>query len=433
MNAGKKFLVLMIFVSTLMIGITACFGSPDLGRVQSVTPEASDGAAVKQDTGESYLEKVAKDMAIKKGDEGHLLVEGRAEIQFLRLLTYFNSEAKSKQNEGATLFYKVSGLYAGSTGGDGYADAVGYRIQVSSDDFEAPVDLIALAQDLGIIVSDKGRLTLEGTDVYAKLTALLEYRNAEAANLGREYKIKAWYDFKEKDGVLVSDRVDVLIHFSFAEKLSQTTPDLAISARNISAVESRQKSIIAIVALDFAQLLKTHGELNIVAPDFSGDNEQGPEMAYVFEAGDIEILKEIHSGKKKWDTIEVLSLAEVKQVRRSYISGDSLVSNPDLNKERPKRDKEPVGAEAVSVIAYIAQETARVINPTNLEIVVYEFKGNAPTQLTTWSYRFEASDIKILKDEELSAKDILKRAIVTEQIGVIPGDRTIPEFKPIIR
>ncbi|MFY9458115.1 MAG: hypothetical protein WAP23_04325 [Candidatus Spechtbacterales bacterium] len=430
MKAPIKIFVLAVLLSTFTIQFTSCSSSPDIERFATPSPASIENAQVPKET---YLEKVAKDMGITKDEKGHLLVEGSADIQFLRLLTYFNTEAKNKRDQGDPLVYKVSGLYAGSTGSAGYADTVGFRIQVSSDDFATPVDLTVLARDLGISVSDKGRLTVEGKDVYANLTALLEYRNAEAANLEREYKIKAWYDFKEKDGTLVLDRVDILIHFSFAEKLFQTTPDLAVFSRNISAVESRQKSIIAMIAIDLAQLLQKPGELNIVATDFSGDNEQGPEMAYVFEAGDIGILKEIHAGKKEWDTIEILSLAEVKQIRRRYIAGDSLVDRSDLNKRRPKRDKEPVGAEAASVIAYIAQETARVINPTNLEIVVYEFKGNAPTQLTTWSYAFEAADIKTLRSEELSAKDILKIAIVTEQIGVIPGDRTIPEFKPIIR
>lgn len=419
-----------MFVMTLAIlGVllmTACSSSPNLApRATESLPGPS--------TQDSYLEKVAKGIAIRKDEDGHLLVEGNAGVQFARLLAYFNAEAKSRRDEGDSLFYKVSGFYAGATGGDGYTDAMGFRIQVSSDDFSVPVDLAMLAQELGIVINSLGNLNASAQDPYAALDALLTYRNAEAANLGREYKIKAWYERYEQDGVLVSDRLDIMIYFSFAEKLQRVTPDLAISARSLSAVEERQKSIIAMVAVDFSQLLQKSGELNVVALDFSGDNDHGPETAYVFEGKDIGKLKEIQSGQSIWDKIEILSLAEVKDLRRSYISGDSLVQQSGLPKVKALREKEPVGSAAVKIVAYIAQESARVINPTSLEIIIYEFTGNAPKKLITWSYMFDAEDIKVLRDKELDPGAILKIASVAEQVGVIPGDRTIPFFKPIIK
>ncbi len=421
----------MMIALVIIIASIACESSPDLARPASTIPASADSAAQG-----SYLEKFAKDIGVFKDDDGHLLVDGNADVKFLRLITYFNAEAKIKRVEGASNLYKVSGLYRASTSGkEGYSDSVKIRVQVSSDDFEVPADPSELADRTNMAFSRGGYEDPRADDSYEALDALLEYLNAIAANEGRKYKLKAWYETRENERKLLSDRIDIVVQFSFEEKMYAPTSDLALYTRNLSFAEERQKSVLSRIAVDFSRLIKSDaGVMNILTLDFSGDNEQGPDYAYVFEGRDIDILKEIHSGEKAWTSaLKILALAEAKNPAWTYIVAGQLKDVPDSPESSAPRTKEPIGRESQEVVAYIAAEIVRVINPASLEIEIHEFKGKAPKQLTVWSYMFDAEDIKVLRGKELSVGDTLKMASVVEQISGIPGGRTIPAFKPIIK
>lgn len=419
----------VIFAIFAVLAVAACGGSPD---IEPVATEAAPGSVIEtpserepQTAQGLYLERVGEDMGVIRDADGHLFVEGRAAVQFLRLLSYFNAEARSEKSDDA-LSYKISGFYGAGVGQEGYTDTVSYSIQISSDEFSTPVNLDELARELQVGLSDDNYLLAEHESPYDALDALLTYLNAEAANAGRDYKFKAWYDTHASDGVPISERVDIVVHFSFDEKFHRPTTDLAIYARTLSPTEQRQKSVIANAAVNFSQLLEEPGVISILSLDFSGDTEQGPPLVYLFEGKDIEILHDIREGRKDWGMIEILSLAEVKEPRgRSTVSG-APADESALPEEKTNEREEPIGQEVVEVVARIAVETARVLNPTNLEITIYEFEGSSPNSLTTWSYRFDKEDVKILRSESMSSESILRLASIVERIAVIPGGRIVP-------
>ena len=127
--------------------------------------------------------------------------------------------------------------------------------------------------------------------------------------------------------------------------------------------------------------------------------------------------------------MEILSLAEVKEPRINFSVVGVFEDQPDSSEEEFERSEEPIGQDAIEIVARIAVETARVINPTDMSIVVYEFKGPSPTSLTTWSYIFDKEAIEILRTESLSPESTLRLASISEGVAIIPGGRKIPSFK----
>jgi hypothetical protein len=257
---------------------------------------------------------------------------------------------------------------------------------------------------------------------YEKLNAILANNNATAAASGRDYKMKAWYATKEVSGKFVSDRIDIVIHFSFDAPLERYTPRTSISARIIFPGNERRNAIIAQAAVEFSQILEEPEELTVVTLDFAGEREHGPEFVYVFDRNAIGTLKRILHAEEKFDASDILALAEIKERTQRVLVRD----NPT------KRSKEPVGEKEAKIIAYIAVETARVIRPTKLLIVVHDFPGASPNQLTTWAYIFDRAAIESLRKEDLEPGAVLKKAQVFEHMGVITGNRTIPPAKPIL-
>lgn len=352
-----------------------------------------------------YLEKRAEDIGVKKQGSGHLLIGGQAPVRLLRLLAYFNAEGKQEGEHGTFYSRKVSGAYEtgrGACGGDG--DCVHYKIHFSDD-----------GKDLNKKVSS--------TPPYDTLDDLLTRENAEAAANGRQYKLKAWYEQKAQGETLVSDRVDVMIQFSFDMPRDTITPESAISARSFYPLEAKKDAIIARTAVQFSQLLLKGEALTIVALDFTGVIPNAPEWAYMFDEKGVAALKSIYESKIEYDTNAILVFAEVKErsARAESLQGYA------------KRAKEPVSSEEIEIVARIAQETARVINPSlGLSITIYGFEGRAPKDLTTWVYIFDGRASATLRTKELTPKGVLQLAEVVEQQGEVFG-RPVPPVKPILR
>lgn len=375
------------------------------------------------DPADSFLEKVGEDIGVKIDKDGHLLVQGYPDVRVLRLITYLNAEARTRGKNRKSYPYKLAGLYGSATDSDGYNDHVDYRMHISFDDFEPPVDLFQLAKELGVSISPRGYLVLENEDPYENLDALLTYRNAEAANSG-DYKLKAWYDRKELGDEFLFDRVDIMVQFSFEQPFRQKSTDLKVSIRSISAAEQRQNDIIANTAVEFSQLLKNPEILTIVTLDFAGDREHGPERAYVFDKKAVERLQAIYQGKEGGDFSkgDILALAEVK---------DRLGQARTSANDSP-REKEPIGEKAIEIVAYIAVETAMALNPSGgLSITIYDFIGNAPKKLTTWVYLFDGEATEVIRTGDLTPQEVLREASVSEYAGVLPGNRFIPPVKPV--
>jgi len=422
-----KLPVVLIAVFSVF-ALIACTSSPDFEVAATLL---SDEVQVNQG---SYLEESARDIGVRKDESGHLFVDGNADTQFLRLLTYFNLEAKVAADEGAKKLHKISGFYnGGSFGEDGYTDGVLYEIQISHDDFESLSDLTPFLEKGNLSFSPGGYLISKDEDPYGGLNTMLAYRNAEAASGDREYKLKAWYEAKHLRDEFVSDSVYITIQFSFEESIRPPTEDSALYRRNSSFGEQRQESIIAQAAVEFSQLLSKPKELAVLTFDFSGDNRQGLSQAYMFEASDIAKLHEVLAGTTTWGVSEILSLAEVKRPAGRYIVAGEIVNKSGLPQNAAERSEEPIGQESIEIVARIVSETSRVINPTSIEVIIHEFAGNTPNDLTTWSYQFDKEDIEEIRIQELPAEEIVGKGSVVEQVWFIPGDRSIPPAKPLIK
>lgn len=413
----------LLFIGILLITSISCglIDPNDSGEAVSSTP-----APTFQIPAQDFLKKIGEDIGVTKDTDGHLHVQGEAQVRILRLITYLNTEAKTRGASRESYPYKIAGFYAASSSRSGpeqsdtFDDQVDYKIQLSFDDFGSSTDLSQLAKDLRVSLSPGGYLIPEDNDPYEKLDALLTYRNAEAAHTG-DHKIKAWYETKQLEDEFLSDRVDIMVQFSFAQPLHKQTSQLAVSTRSTSATEQRRNAIIAKTAVEFAQLLKKPEELTILALDFAGDREHGPEWVYVFDQTAVKTLQGMHAGEKdRVDAGDILALAEVK----------SRTGRLRMSPSNTIREKEPIDEDAIEIIAYIAVETAMTLHPSkSLTFIVYDFTGRAPKKLTTWIYIFDGEAIEAIRTESLTPPEVLRKARVAEYAGIIPGNRFIPPIK----
>lgn len=412
MRIAKSLFLLALVAGSLLFAV-GCRGSFEPLPTSSPPPQLS------------YLEQKAKDIGVEKSSNGHLSISGVSDIRFQRLLLYLNAEAKSKGGEGTFYPYKVAGLYKEvDIGALGYHDMVRYWIQFSSDSFGSSTDLQKSAIEQGIEVTGEQHLVVREGTAYEKTEKLLKYLNAEAANSGRGYKLKAKYNQKQnQNGELTSDRVDILIQFSFDSAFAAFQMEIrSIYPSGVLYQVTRQQEIIARAAVEFTGVLQKPEELTITTFDFIGDAPNGPEWAYVFDAKAIAALREIQAGKKDSDLREILAFPEVKKRAGQFVPGA----------EGKARSKEPIEGEAAKIVAEIAVETARLMDPSlSLDIIIYDFRGDAPAELTSWAYTFDREAIIRIQKETLTSEQVLKLAKVREYIGAIPGGRIIPPIKQL--
>lgn len=359
----------------------------------------------------NFLEQRAKDIGVSKDESGHLVISGIADVRFQKLLAYFNAKAKFDGKEGKFYPYKVSGFYKEADMGPvlGYQDHVHYDVHFSFDEFVPSVDLAPMDSD-------------ESRTREQKVDDILLYLNTEAANSGREYKFKAQYSktgTKEKQ----MDRVDIFLQLSFeSERPAFILEILAAEEHAVVPFVIREQELIGRAAVLFSEVLEKPEALTITTLDFLGNASQSLQVVYVFDEKDVRTLTEIRKGDRQFNAEAIIALSEAKKRASKLISGG-----------KGKRLEEIVVGKEASIVAELAVETARLLNPSHsIEIVIHNFYGISPTDLITWAYVFNRDAIVKMKSEELTAKQVLELGQVQESRGAIPGNREIPPGKRVI-
>lgn len=374
----------------------------------------------------SLVEEQGRNIGVTKNQEGHLLVSvpgsmADYEIKFLRILAYFNTEALA-EGSGAYYPHKFSGEYTLQTG-PRIIDEIHYEVMFASDSFLTPVDLKQLASDLGLQVNNKGNLIVSRGTPYEKVEAILTYLNAQAANEGRTYKFKAGYQSKqERDGVLISDRIDILVYFAEDSAPESTNPESVIVARVNSPAGEKRKEIISRAVVAFSQILEKPEMLTVSMVNLTGRIPHFSGLFHMFDGKAVGELQQVLANKRDLNSSQILGIAETKQRLGTTVPLQASA----------QRIQEPVRPDEMRIVAHVVEETIRAIRPVNLEIIVYDFNGNAPQNSITWNLAFSLDADTLIKLGNPTPSQIFAYVTITEHIGLTTGNRIIPPRKPVL-
>jgi len=308
-----------------------------------------------------HLDAQAGNLGITLSENRHLSVGGIPHLRVNRLIAYFNYEAKSLRRDARDAYpYKLSGTYAIVPTMNGFIDEVRYEIQFSSLPFYPP-DVLTAKNNTNFHEDNDTPVA----DSYGKFAAALDQFNAEAESARKNYKVKGRYRFSENArGEIDSDRIDLFLHFSFDSRINSLGLEAEMPVvRSVNPLLSSEKDVIVKTLLTFAPLLKKPEAFTITTLNFVGDAPYGPQWVYMFNS---ETIKQMLSNDKL-SRDEILALAEVKERKRQMPRVKQII----------KDRKEPIRDYQKEIIARIAIETARNINPISISIAIYDFEGNA--------------------------------------------------------